>query len=139
MTNLERLEKDIREKLPRLMELTEGCIFKSIKYTYKIIYYDKISKLFKVLYINDGDCTWKYQEEIYNQTIIGHDILLNDILEWLGTINQDYTFENNGFLLYYYEDGYCRIEGSTKPKWDLSKPLLKDQPQELIDYLASLI
>lgn len=99
MNNLEKLEKEISEKLPRLKEhtRTSGCM-----------------------------------------AFLPH-IMLNDVLEWLGIIGEfenQYAIESDGELKLW--DTWDH-EWNLKAKWDLSKPLLKDQSQELIDYLKGLI
>lgn len=96
MTNLERLEKDIRSMVPRLKAISHP---------------------------------------------LDYPILLSDVLERLSTISEyqdQYCIDSKGYFLDYVEQ-----EGNyvlcSNCKWDLSKPYLKDQSQELIDYLATLI
>lgn len=124
MTNLEKLENDIREKLPRLQELTEGCI---------VLYNSKPHVLVNVVQTHD-----EYELYIKGRssfttgsrflTPIGHDILLSDVLEWLCHNENSFNIECN-------RNGICFMSYC----WNLSKPYLKDQPKELIYYLASLI
>lgn len=94
MTNLEKLEADIRGKLPRLQE----------------------KKIF----------------DLASQTP-----KLNDILEWLGLkMRTTYAVTCNGEIIKIFS----REEvDSINKYWKLEKPYLKDQSQELIDYLAGLI
>lgn len=89
MTNLERLEADIRVKLPHLE----------------------------------------------------YGAMLNNVLEWLGKTNSNWAFTSTGvlrerieasrFMTVYHEEEQL--------VWDLKSVYLKDQTQELIDYLVGLI
>lgn len=141
MTNLEKLEADIRGKLTRLMELTEGCLIKRGKFTERITFVER-SDLVATITIEVGysDSNWRSISEINKLfTIIGHDPKLNDVLEWIGIkYSDDIEIDCTGqFSKYNYE--YESFQYESDWKWDLSKFLLKDQSQELIDYLAGLI
>ncbi len=130
MTNLQKLEADIRQKLPRLMELTEGCLF-----NFKLM--DKTtSKTFKVQWIegdiinaNNGYC----RVISSSVNVIGHDPNLNDVLEWLGI---EYMINGKGTICKWSDDEYRYIP---QDNWNLSEPLLKNQDQSVINYLAGLI
>jgi hypothetical protein len=126
MTNLERLEKDIREKLPRLMELTEGCFINYKHSNAKLI--NKRGSEYCLLKAS-GIVEWVQDYVIINYRIIGHDPILSDVLEWL-------SIKDNNTNVELYEDG-LDIDGNAL--WCLEIPFLKDQPQELIEYLATLI
>jgi hypothetical protein len=145
MTNLEKLTQDIRAKLPRLMELTEGCLLDNVR----------IGVIHKVIEVQNEPMepciliqnpltyrnVWEYPETVkkdYN--VIGREPMLNDVLEWLSNhVNEYYSYSigSHGYLM------ECALfsEWDYKDdlKWDLSKPYLRDQSQELIDYLAELI
>lgn len=127
MTNLERLEKDIREKLPRLMELTEGCVI-NYKHSDANVINKRGSEY--CLVKASGIVEWVKDYVIINYRIIGHDPMLSDVLEWYSFTN-GLCFDPPRQSIYgFYFKTFA---------WDLSKPHLKDQSQELIDYLASLI
>jgi hypothetical protein len=135
MTNLERLEADIRARLPRLMELTEGCrlIFQDKPKTIMLV--DEEPEKYVLVYSENKTGGWYSAEFIKSKaTVIGKDPMLNDVLDWLD-IKGIYAFTSDGEMIESYE-GW---DTPTKSKWNLSKPLLKDQSQELIDYLVTLI
>jgi len=67
--------------------------------------------------------------------------MLNDVLEWLHNKYETYrrhTIDTYGHLNINYRYSYGD-EVVQMSSWDLSKPYLKDQSNELIDYLAGLI
>ena len=69
----------IRKALPRLQELTKGCIIKSKYYgEAELIHYDKdyFTYLFVCEKLQFRSDNKKYVE------VIGHRIQLNDVLEW---------------------------------------------------------
>lgn len=80
-------------------------------------------------------------EQIRKDLNIGHEPKLNDVLEWFekmrqlpeDTFFQDVFFQTNSgkFLEIYGDSGLLA-------KWDLTKPYLKDQSDELIDFLYDL-
>lgn len=105
MTNLERLEKDIREKLPRL-NIKEPRIIGS------------------------------------NTFWLDPQILLSDVMEWIcivkaieGRFDTEPLYIDSGGNLFKIRDNDFWYE----EYWDLSKPYLKEQSEDLIDYLATLI
>lgn len=124
MTPLNELESKIRQALPRLMEISVGCMLQLIKgenvggiYIIGNNAWVKNNKAY--IELSDG-----YDYEITDFGIIGHEIYLSDVLEWLfETLDYSATDYKVIDLLIY---------------WDLSKPLLKDQPKEVIDYLNGL-
>lgn len=121
---MKELEDKIREALPHLKELTEGCFYgyddePCIKIVFKdenevsfinILTFDKISML-TIDSFNHLDLE-----------LIGKDIMLNDVLNWLT------TFERN--TVKYVDEILC--------EWDLTSPYLKDQSEALINYLNEL-
>jgi hypothetical protein len=134
MTNLKKLEKDIREKLPRLMELRVGCnLVESLTgLQHKIIAHGSTvgdCTLFPVYGEFYGQMIWTDSVDFKKYEIIGHDPMLNDVMEWYFMLkNKDYG-----------KDGFI-IESTVKYfNWYLSKPYLKDQPEGLINYLTGLI
>ena len=128
---LQQLESKIRQALPRLQELSDGC---------KIDYYENI-------YTIGVDCTLGLNNQIEvdeNMTIfsdeydiIGHNIYLSDVLEWQSTNGRG---KYSHFEVSKGEGYFCIYDGeeSDSVLWDLSKPLLKDQPKEVIEYLNGL-
>jgi hypothetical protein len=105
MTNLERLEADIRAKLPRLTIKEERVI--------------------------GSDTFWANPE-----------ILLSDVLEWLGMYDSDpelFCITSAGSIKVWKYDRFEYASIRKNKTWDLSKPHLCDQSQELIDYLTTLI
>lgn len=136
---LEILEKEIRKALPRLMKLSEGC---------KVFFENADGEIENGRIIDtDSYCLsvvcygydYAVSKEEHEVMIIGHDILLSDVLEWLQQkTGADVYFTNETFeLSIRYHNG---IDVSRKYiKWDLSKPYLKDQSEELIGFLYNLI
>lgn len=115
MKALEQLTADIWEKLPRLIYEDEFELF-------------------------DESNGYRHTEKL----LIPEPPMLNDVLEWLTILNLDnitVEFSNQEFCIakdnsqvdHYDDDDF---EGVI---WDLSKPYLKDQSPELIDFLHSLI
>lgn len=139
MTNYEILKQKIQQALPRLMELTDGCVFKYLPN--KVIGLTFDAKIFNVSgggqIADTGDYSDVYVDffsyydgaetliidEVENFEILGCDPMLNDVLEWV---------KNSSTLDIFNEH---IVLNSILKKWDLSKPYLKDQSEELIDYL----
>lgn len=145
MTTQEKLhavETAIRKTLPRLTEPTEGC---------RILEKGKAEENYSIILVDGDDYTiftpYSFglpidkidQEDLSeNYEIIGHDILLSDVLEWLNAINE----LNTSVILRKEVFEFQRIEKENKlfiVGWDLSKPRLADQSEELIDLLYNLI
>lgn len=117
MKELEELTRDIREKLPRLMELSEGCIvdFKDMTVKFKVthVFRDLFQNnyyLSSPVYYGDpeprGRQVFKYNEQDFiseyslnegikygDVKIIGKEPMLNDVLEW----HQDNYSKNSHF------------------------------------------
>lgn len=139
MKNLEKLEKEIRLKLPRLIELSEGCLVK-----------DKHGDIEKILHHYESNLVITIDSIGYvsstkiftdKDVIIGHEIKLNDVLEWFRLKN---TYTKQTSISFTTREGFIRLGISSDDHyligdWDLSKNLLKDQSQELIDSLSELI
>ena len=133
---LNELTEAIRKSIPRLMELSEGCEIKTELNTYKV--FQISDNYLNVIKQKDGDIT-AFSKSFKDYTIIGHEPKLNDVLEWLGTINEieDYLIYSDGEIREY---SYVLMDYfSTKCSWDLSKSKLSDQSPELINFLHSLI
>lgn len=150
MKELEELTREIREKLPRLMELSEGQrLITLISDEPNDIYegaYERIG-IGAELLENGNIEIGGYEYEIGKSfEVVGKDPMLNDVLEW----HQDYYSKNSHFEVetfsaegvkysigcFYSYDSDDEIE---KYFWDLSKTYLKDQSPELIKFLHSLI
>ena len=130
MNNLEKLESEIRKALPELMELTEGC---EIKHENQVL-------------TIDGYNITNNRNQIYNQKmgywllsdeydIIGHPINILHLLRWVDKIPTIYcALDCDGELCIAQKGGKEYIV-----TLDLSKPLLKDQSDEVINELVKLI
>lgn len=147
------VEKAIREVLPRLLENTDGCIFKNnwhgdlwekigLYTTYsgkEVIVLRSISDNEIFVDFDETFCVNPYEDVCY--TLIGHDILLTDVLEWLGTLF-NFSINHEGVIYkefdYYFEGGLDR-DYTEVVKVDFSKHRLSDQSEELWDFLYSLI
>ncbi len=153
MTKLEQLTEEIKKAVPRLMELTDGCIIKIPHWNIFTQKYEKNkyddycvfgSSIFNDNYDKICSVANIYKEFSKETSIIGHEPLLNDVLEWLKSISE-YTDEycitiGGDFLkMNFIQSSFELINSRTNPRWDMSKPYLKDQSNELIDYLHSLI
>lgn len=143
MKALEELTADIREKLPRLNELSEGQILKSL--------IDDLANdickdsFYTVGYQEDYSCNiyaghsieiGGYVYNIGNDfEIIGKDPMLNDVIQYLWKLVELENDNSNeiifaiGTLTNAY-DKYC---------WNFNLPHLKDQSPELITFLHGLI
>jgi hypothetical protein len=128
------LENKIREALPRLKELTKGCLITVKEYPNEIIelssnhYPAKVNALTlegKHLVVDFDDAWGSYNTATYLETM-GHPIRLNDVLEWLCK-SKNYSCN--------MQDGNFYIFGHV---WDLSSVFLADQSEELIKFLNEL-
>ncbi|QIY92221.1 hypothetical protein [Chryseobacterium gallinarum] len=139
MNELEELTREIREKLPRLKELTNGTIIRSkmedwrnfitVDAYYEIGYSDEYGLCSADAYhVNiDG---YTYNAKSFE--VIGKDPMLNDVMEWLQVKSQlDFELADKRYLTHFL--------AFKLSEWDLSKPYLKDQSPELINFLHSLI
>lgn len=157
MTPQEKLQAEetaIRKALPRLTEPTEGC---NVEFSLrnsttkgKIIY----KYIDGHLLIFSKDCDDTYYRSLESCIILGHDILLSDVLEWLGVNIYEFGFENIRFTNIiddrykieiereFLRGGIYKVKewtGTLLPYVDFSKPRLADQSEELINYLYNLI
>lgn len=141
----------IRKALPRLIEAREGCvIYNKNRDTYfKFLIIDKESKTAYKRNLSTGEITGtgfhntdlESVIELSNDKIIGHDILLNDVLEWLGTLFH-FSIDHKGIIYkefdYYFEGGLDR-DYTEVARVDFSKPYLKHQSEELWNFLYNLL
>lgn len=147
---LQVVETTIRKALPRLLELTEGCWLnlhyndeKDNKTTEKckIIGVDKKGKL--LIRFEDGFNTLAKQDlekyiKIGSYFILGHDILLSDVLEWLGRVEHKASIHSRAEFVVFVKKGkytFTRYSACI----DFSKPYLKDQSEAFWNFLYNLI
>jgi hypothetical protein len=128
---LNELTTEIRSKIPRLMELSDGCVIENeYKTKYKIYYNEK--RYYNVF--NDEFVSNSIVKPLSKSyTIIGHEPLLNDVLEWFLSVKYDsmlFTSTCGNIFLGLHED---------KQIWDLSKSKLSEQSEQLINFLHYLI
>ncbi|MDR7782924.1 hypothetical protein PG608_00420 [Riemerella anatipestifer] len=141
MTTQEKLKiitDNIRQKLPRLMELEEGCLIrdKEIDVIYTII--EKDDK-FQLLFVNGNNCfSFDFFKSRFE--VIGKEPILTDVLEWLSLVGMDFTYSFSAKGKIY---GYSKLMDLSliveDTKIDLTKPYLKDQSKEVIDFLYNFI
>ena len=121
---LNELKVEMRNAIPRLMELSEGCEIKTQSGTKYKIYLEEES-----FYncFNEKVVTTSMTKPLstHSYTIIGHEPLLNDVLEY--------------FLEYTSLDFNTRQMADILASCDLSKSKLSDQSPELINFLHDLI
>ncbi len=159
MTREEKLQAvtaDIRKKLPRLMKLEKGCLiqshhFKDVREIFKVKeLYLKESDTYETAYFSNCDqFTIEVTFERDIQKNIGKEPLLNDVLEWL--IKKIINDSNTAIVFDKNINGYLGIGiRKTSPamyrgfctnwaNWDLSKSLLKDQSEDVIEFLFNYI
>ncbi|MBO4234067.1 hypothetical protein FO675_07095 [Riemerella anatipestifer] len=148
MTTQEKLKiitDNIRQKLPRLMELEEGCLIrdKEIDVIYTITERDD---KFQLLYVNGNNCfSFDFFKSRFE--VIGKEPMLNDVLAWTG-ITKKYLTSSLVLAIGFY-GSICNIDFNSKHldiivydkniKWDLTKPYLKDQPEDVINFFYNFI
>ena len=127
---INKLTTEIRKSIPRLMELSEGC---EIKIQYDVSFFIT-GNCFDTYYaISEDGCNFKTLDSIDIMETIGHEPLLNDVLEWFLSVKDDsmlFTSTCGNIFLGLNKD---------KQIWDLSKSKLSDQSPELINFLHDLI
>ena len=132
---LNELKVEMRNAIPRLMELSEGC---EIKIQYDVSFFIT-GKAFDTYYaVSVNGCNFKTLDSIDIMEKIGHEPLLNDVLEWHSSngIDKYSHFEvSKGEAYFSIYDG----EENESIIWDLSKSKLSDQSPELINFLHDLI
>lgn len=154
MEKLNVVEATIRKALPRLMEPTEGCYLKNYG---SAKMYRVIGREGEVCFLQDINDLKLSPLEITESTainyfeIIGHDILINDVLEWLGheRKNELYTYSlvdlSDNILKVHLVTQISDVEHYAHEEiWesieiDLTKHRLIDQPEKLINDLYNLI
>lgn len=112
MSNYDLLKQKIQEAIPRLKDFTNGCIIETPHWnTFSQKFEDDNFDLFKCRF--------------------GKEPLLSDVLEWMKGLHTEIHSINK------YGHFHDRVWNGIY-SWDLSKPYLKEQNQELIDYLCTL-
>ena len=131
---LNELKAEIRKAIPRLMELSEGCeIISKIEDYFNNIEIESNFIIGKNAEFDGEDIViGEYCYGTINFTIIGHEPLLNHVLEWLKIKGIKITDTTDDLLLCFGGYKYYSF-------WDLSKSKLSDQSEELIDFLHDLI
>lgn len=142
------IEDRIRKDIPRLSTIGEGCYVnftnkngeKEKGKIVKLIYRqsENISdaqELYAVLITSEAEQDYStYFLGINSIEIIGHEITILDILNWLE--NYDYYINTNGDM---YEHDLTYVYDSAGfmylCSFDLTKTLLKDQTEETIKFL----
>lgn len=129
---LKELTEKIRKDIPRLSELSAGCLVlvkNSLKGT--IVMADKPTYYIVCIESYMGNLVVA-EEDI---TVLGQEPMLNDVLEWLQLLNGsediDLLFEQKGFMQI--------SRANALVECDLSKPYLKDQNDTLIEFLYDLM
>ncbi len=133
---LKAVTEDIRSKLPRLMELGEGCEFICEDVKYQVIL-----DLEKWVITFDGNNIDKIHCGYIKDTrskIIGKKPTILDCLEWINKIGRQATITWKGYFKSNKIDNRGQYE-IVAFKIDLSKPYLKDQSEELINFLYELL
>lgn len=156
MTAQEKLllvENSIRKALPRLLELSMGC--KLWKDGYFYTYIGKLIPEIDFRYTDPYYLHHFYSEEIVQNKketflyaignkkfkhykIIGHDILLSDVLEWLGRVEHKASIHSRAEFVVFVKKGkytFTRYSACI----DFSKPYLKDQSEAFWNFLYNLI
>ncbi len=138
MTHEEKLKavtEDIRRELPELMKLEKGCILKYdddfIEICKKLPKTSKYNDNFYQGFSYDDNCGhWFYENQIEDlgYKIIGKEPMLNDVIDW---------FYLKG--IYFSFSMYNSQIKKEHIKWDFSKPYLKDQSEEFINFLYELL
>lgn len=131
---LNELTDAIRKAIPRLMELSEGCeiISKIVDYFNNIEIESNFIIGKNAEFDGEDIVIGEYCYGLINFTIIGHEPLLNDVLEWL-KIKSEIVFGFNDKRLYDHFKVWKLND------WDLSKSKLSDQSEQLINFLHGLI
>lgn len=133
MNNLEKLEQAIYNALPRLKDDVVGQRYERHGEIYTCLFINDSGKKEPFFYLYNTTITTWYLQEIQTRfDVLGQEIALNDVLQWLkikGIQIRDTTDHNLLYFGYFKNNGY----------WNLEYNLLKDQSTELINYLTELI
>ena len=137
---IEALSNEIRKDLPYLMELSEGCLIEDVNTneTHKVnSFHVQVGNVIR-LHTTDLSNTFgggsSFNYILNHHKIIGHEPMLNDVLVWMKLIKQ-----KRAYLISFFGRFYDRNIDEIDICWNLEKPYLKDQSEELINFLYSLI
>ena len=137
--NLQKLETAIREALPELMELSEGCELLIRDDNEPVRYMGHIGEEKETMFLIDEDGEPEFllddgEIDKVDIKIIGHPVTILHLLRWLDRINDKHSFQYSVTDTSLY---------TTKPfktyKLDLSKPHISQQSDEVIDNLVKLV
>jgi hypothetical protein len=140
MSNYELLKQKIQKAIPSLKEFINGCIIETPHWnTFKQKFEDDIFDEYYIfngkVYSDDNEifCKVSEIESDFNlsKCRFGKEPMLNDVLEWLKGLHTEIHSINK------YGHFHDRVWNGIY-SWDLSKPYLKEQNQELIDYLCTI-
>lgn len=132
MAKLEELQKEIRSKIPRLMEVERGLLFYGYKDTIYVLDHVDERSTFKSTSLDGQWCISSNIRSFKDKyEIIGKDILLSDVRDWIYVIEKPLLSDK---VLTIIKD---KVLMKVFKIW--KGDYLKDQSQELIDYLHSLI
>lgn len=149
MSNYDLLKQKIQDKIPKLLEMSKGQLFtiKNMPFNYEFLHfiYNDDEEIVEVATLYDGEIDVFDYDYFTNKhiTIYGKEPLLSDVLEWLKLISEYpdefcITIGGDFLKMNFIQSSFELINSHTNPRWDLSKPYLKEQNQELIDYLYTL-
>ncbi len=132
---LKEIIEDIRAKLPRLMQLEKGCWIKQDE-NIGIIVQDCTNACF-VWATNNLTMNHWFKSHLSNKCkIIGKEPTLNDVLEWLNKkLSSTETFQSTELG----ELTKKEVLMVVLENWNLSKPYLKDQSEQFINFLHGLL
>lgn len=142
---IEIVENAIRKALPRTKKLSKGC---KILFDLNEVHTDVVGE---IIGIDDANVAIVITEDLAQrrvslknfdeQKIIGHDILLSDVLEWLQLVGDNNIEINYDFLSFSIKRNmfYNGDFGYKYVNWDLSKSCLKYQNEVVIAFLYDLI
>ncbi len=132
---LKAVTEDIRSKLPRLMQLEKGCWINTKYGKAKII--SKINHYLTCLDVDSviTEYSERYLNNIKGFKIIGKEPMLNDVMQSLRKSHCGrFIFLTEGTII----DDDLEYDRYVS-EWDLSKPYLYQQSEELINFLYELL
>ncbi len=135
---LKAITEDIRSKLPRLKEPMKDCYIDTKTHGIcKILYLDLLNE--KVKYsVLDEFLDFKEIGKKEIKEIIGKEPTILDCMEWLN--KKEYKVELTGQGLLYAVIGKDHpMKKAISCRVDLTKPYLKDQSEEFINFLYGLL
>ncbi len=137
MSNYDLLKQKISKAIPRLVDMSKGQLFtiRNMPFHYEFLHfiYNDDEEIVEIAALYNGEVDVFDYEYFTNQhiTIYGKEPLLSDVLEWMKGLHTEIHSINK------YGHFHDRVWNGIY-SWDLSKPYLKEQNQELIDYLCTL-